>query len=346
VSEGFRRIGVVPGDGIGPEVVDEALRVLECLDAGLEFDVLPHINAETFLNTGTAMSDEDVRRVRAAGLVLFGAVGSPRVRTPSYARGVLLRLRTELDLYVNYRPAVLLHDRLSPLRDPGRRAIDCVVVRENTEGLYADVGGRLRPGTPHEVAIDEEVNTYLGVSRIVAFAFAVARRGVCLVDKSNTVRSGGQLWQRCWREQADRHPEMPTDHLYVDTAAVKLLADPTAFDVLVTNNSYGDILSDLTAGLAGGLGTAASANRNPESGFGLYEPVHGSAPDIAGTGLANPVGAVLSAALLLDDIGRAAVARAVRGAVRRTIAAHRCTPDLGGNLSTVQAGAAIRAELR
>lgn len=346
MNPGSGRIAVIPGDGIGPEVVAEALRLLEDLGAGLEFDVLEHVNAQTFLRTEATLSEQDIARVRSARQVLFGAIGDPRVRTTEYARGVLLRLRTEFDLYVNYRPASLLHDRLSPLRNRDRRAIDCIVVRENTEGLYAGVGGRLRPGTVHEVAIDEEVNTYLGVSRVLAFAFTVARRRVCLVDKSNAVRSGGQLWQKCWREATERHPQVPVDHLYVDTAAMKLLEDPTAFDVVVANNSYGDILSDLTAGLAGGLGTAASVNRNPETGFALYEPVHGSAPDIAGKGLANPVGAVMSAALLLDDRGLPTAARAVREAVARTVAARRCTPDLGGSLSTEEAGAAIRAELR
>ncbi len=341
-----RRIAVIPGDGIGPEVVAEALRVLEYLDVGLEFDVLAHINAQTFLRTETSLSELDMSRVRESRHVLFGAIGDPRVRTAEYARGVLLRLRTEFDLYVNYRPASLLHDRLSPLRKRDRRAIDCVVVRENTEGLYAGMGGRLRPDTVHEVATDEEINTYLGVSRVLTFAFTVARRRVCLVDKSNAVRSGGQLWQRCWREAVEHHPDVPVDHLYVDTAAMKLLEDPTAFDVLVANNSYGDILSDLTAGLAGGLGTAASVNRNPETGFALYEPVHGSAPDIAGKGLANPIGAIMSAALLLEDRGLATAARAVREAVARSVAARRCTPDIGGNLSTEEAGAAIRAELR
>ncbi|MFC0004507.1 isocitrate/isopropylmalate dehydrogenase family protein [Micromonospora siamensis] len=338
-------IAVIPGDGVGPEVAREATETVTALGLDLTFDVLDHINADTYLETGVAMSEDDLQRVRRAGGVLFGAVGDPRVSSTGYARDILLRLRFEFDLYVNHRPAALLHDRVSPLRDPARRAIDLVVVRENTEGLYLGVGGVLRGGTKDEVAIDEEVNTYLGVSRILDYAFSVARRSVCMVDKSNAVRHGGQLWQRCWCEAVARRPDVETSHLYVDAAAMNLVADPTRFDVVVTNNSYGDILSDLTAQLAGGIGSAASVNLNPETGFALFEPVHGSAPDIAGKGIANPIGALESAALLLDRHGHSGEARALRDAVRRTVAAGRCTPDLGGTLTTAQAGAAIRAEL-
>jgi 3-isopropylmalate dehydrogenase len=220
-----------------------------------------------------------------------------------------------------------------------------VVVRENTEGLYAGIGGALRPGTEAEVAIDEEISTHLGVTRVLDYAFGIARREVCMVDKSNAVPNGGRLWQRCWRAAVDRHPDVPCRHLYVDTAAMKLVEDPSAFDVIVANNSYGDILSDLTAQLAGGLGTAASANINPLTGAGLYEPVHGSAPDIAGTGAANPIAAISSAALLIDHAGYNAEAAAVRKAITAAVAAGRCTPDLGGTLTTEQAAAAIRAEL-
>ncbi|ONI88280.1 dehydrogenase [Actinosynnema sp. ALI-1.44] len=338
-------ISVIPGDGIGPEVIGEALTTVDELGIGLEFDVLDHVNADRFLRTGVALSDEDFQRVGASCAALLGAVGDPRVRSSEYARGVLLRLRFDLDLYVNYRPVKLLHDRLSPLRDATRRAVDLVIVRENTEGLYTGVGGTLRPHSPHEVAIDAEVNTHLGVSRVIDFAFSAARTGVCMVDKSNAVRSGGQLWQRCWRSAVAEHPDVATSHLYVDAAAMKLISDPTAFDVIVTNNSYGDILSDLTAELAGGLGTAASANINDTTGFGLYEPVHGSAPDIAGKGIANPIGAILTSALLIERLGHHREAAAVRDAVSAAVAAGRCTPDVGGELTTKDSGAAIRAEL-
>jgi 3-isopropylmalate dehydrogenase len=338
-------VTVIPGDGIGPEVIDQAVETLEALGLGLDLDVFDHVNADTYLKTGTAMSDSDFDRIRSSAATLLGAIGDARVGSTDYARSVLLRLRFELDLYVNYRPAKLFHDRLSPLREEAHRAIDCVVIRENTEGLYSQVGGTLRPYTPHETAIDAEVNTYHGVSRIIDFAFSIARCSVCMIDKSNAVRHGGQLWQRCWREAVARHPGIKTSHLYVDAAVMKLVADPTAFDVIVANNSHGDILSDLAAELAGGLGTAASANINGSSGFGLFEPVHGTAPDIAGKGIANPVGAILTAALLVERLGHADAARAVERAVNAAISAGRVTPDLGGRLGTKDAGAAIRAEL-
>ena len=338
-------VTVVPGDGIGPEVTEQALLVLAAVDPGIRLDVLDHVNAGTFLATGVALSEADLRRVGDSAGCLLGAVGDPRADGTPYARDVLLRLRSELDLYVNYRPARLLHDRLSPLRAPERRGIDCVVVRENSEGLYAGVGGALRRRTDHEVAVDTEVTTHRGVVRIVDFALSAATRAVCMVDKANAVPNGGAVWQRCWRDATARRPDLEFSHLYVDAMAMRLVTDPTAFDVIVTNNSYGDILSDLTAALAGGIGVAASANLNPDTGFALCEPVHGSAPDIAGTGTANPVGAVLGAALLLDRLGRADAARAVRRAVDDTVARSRCTPDLGGTLDTAAAGAAIRAVL-
>ncbi|WP_280441980.1 isocitrate/isopropylmalate dehydrogenase family protein [Nocardia brasiliensis] len=338
------RIAVLPGDGVGPEVTAEAVQTLDALALGFDFDVLEHVNADNYLKTGTALSDNDFERIATSDAVLLGAVGDARADM-AYARDVLLRLRFELDLYVNYRPATLCHDRLSPLREASRRAIDCLVIRENTEGLYAGIGGRLRPATTHEIAIDAETSTYHGVSRILEFAFTVARRSVCLVDKSNAVRHGGALWQRCWAEAREKYPAMPARHLYVDAAVMHLVHDPTAFDVIVTNNSYGDILSDLTAELAGGLGTVGSANINGSTGFGLFEPVHGSAPDLAGQGRANPIGAVLTGALLVEHLGHDDAARAVRAAVGQVIADRQVTPDLGGQLSTKDAGAAIRAQL-
>ena len=336
------RITVIPGDGIGPEVTEEALLLLDSLALGFEFDVLDHVNADTFLATGVALSDDDVKRVCSSDGALLGAIGDVRTAGTRYARDVLLRLRSELDLYANYRPLRLPHDRLSPLRDPARRPIDCAIVRQNTEGLYADIGGALRRETVAEVAVDTEVSTHSGVQRTIDFAMSVASRAVCMVDKSNAVPNGGRLWQRCWRVAAAAHPELATSHLYVDVAAMRLVADPTEFDVIVTNNSYGDILSDLAAELAGGLGLAPSVNLNADTGFGLYEPVHGSAPDIAGTDTANPIGAVLSAALLLERLGHAAEAAAVRAAVDTTVADLRCTADIGGTLGTRAAGEAIR----
>jgi len=338
-------ISVLPGDGVGPQVIEQALLTLDALDTGIGFDVLDHVNANTFLAEGTALSEVDFERVGASAGCLLGAIGDPRTAGTAYARKVLLRLRFDLDLYVNYRPVRLLHDRLSPLRDAARRPVDCAIVRENSEGLYAGVGGALRGHTEHEVAVDTEMTTYHGVSRVIGYAMSVATRAVCMVDKSNAVPNGGKVWQRCWRDAVADRPDLATSHLYVDAAAMRLVADPTEFDVIVTNNSYGDILSDLAAQLAGGIGTAASANINPHNGFVLCEPVHGTAPDIAGTGTANPIGAILSAALLLDGLGYREQAEAVRAAVAGTVARHRCTADLGGGLDTADAGAAIRAAL-
>ncbi|MGW1183350.1 isocitrate/isopropylmalate dehydrogenase family protein [Streptomyces drozdowiczii] len=337
-------ITVIPGDGIGPEVTAQAVETLDALSLGLDIDVLDHVNADTYLQTGTALSDDDFARVRASASTLLGAVGDPRANT-EYARQVLLRLRIEQDLYVNYRPAKLFHDRLSPLRREEHRAIDCVIIRENTEGLYSQAGGVLRAATEHETALDVDINTFHGVSRILDYAFSIATRSVCMVDKSNAVRHGGQLWQRCFQEHVSRNPQLETTHEYVDAAAMKLVADPTRFDVIVANNSYGDILSDLAAELAGGLGTSASANINGSNGFGLFEPVHGTAPDIAGQGIANPIGSILSAALLIERLGHSAEAQAMRLAVQASIEAGEVTPDLGGSLGTKDAGAAVRARL-
>lgn len=334
---------VIPGDGVGPEVIGEAVATLDAFGLGLSFDVFEHVTAETYLRTGTALSDADFEKVRSSGLVLLGAVGDPRTDRTPYARSVLLRIRFELDLYVNQRPARLLHGRFSPLREGAPRAIDCVVVRENTEGLYTGIGGTLRAGTGDEVALDVEVNTRLGVERVLDHAFGLARRSVCLVDKANAVPNGGRLWQRAWEEVRRRHPDVATFHEYVDAAAMKLVSEPERFDVIVTNNSYGDILSDIAAEVAGGVGTAASANINPRTGAGLFEPIHGTAPDLAGTGRANPVGAVLSAALLLERLGCAAESEALRKGVEDAVLAGRCTPDLGGSLDTGRAGAAIRS---
>ncbi|MEU5980467.1 isocitrate/isopropylmalate family dehydrogenase [Streptomyces sp. NPDC047315] len=341
----MQRITVIPGDGIGPEVIEPALALVDSLGLDLTLDVLDHVNADAHLRHGSALRAADLDRIRTSDATLLGAVGDPRLGDTAYVRSVLTTLRTELDLYANYRPARLWHDRLSPLRDRARRAIDCVIVRENTEGLYSGIGGSTRTSSPDEVAVDLDLNTHRGVSRIIDFAFSVARRSVCLVDKANAVRHGGQLWQRCWREAVERHPHVATSHLYADAAAMRLATDPTAFDVIVTNNSHGDILSDLTAALAGGLGMAASANLNAATGRGLFEPVHGSAPDIAGRQVANPFAAILSTALLVEHLGHREEAEAVRRAVAAAVGARRVTPDLGGRLTTKEAGAAVLAEV-
>jgi 3-isopropylmalate dehydrogenase len=340
-----RTIAVIPGDGIGPAVIDSALRVIEALRPDLCLDVMDHVNSRTYRSEGAALSLADLARIRSSDAVLLGAIGDAALNETDYVRSVLLRLRMDFDLYACCRPARLWHDSLSPLRDPAVRQIDCVIVRENTEGIYSGIGGALRVTSPWGLTIDADVNTHHGVSRIIDFAFSVARDKVCMVDKANAVRSGGRLWQDCWEAAVERHPGFSASHLYVDAAAMKLLTDPTAFDVIVTNNSYGDILSDLTAALAGGIGLAASANVNPASGFGLFEPVHGTAPDIADRGTANPLAAIHAAGLLLGHLGYPAEAEAVQRAIAEVIKEGRVTIDIGGALGTTETAAAVVAAL-
>lgn len=338
-------ISVIPGDGIGPEVIECALQVLDALGTGLSIDVLEHVGGDRYRREGMALTDEDLASVSAGSAVLLGAVGQPDLEGTDYVRSVLLPLRQKFDLYAGCRPVRLWHDRLSPLRDPAKRMLDCVIVRETTEGLYSGIGGNLRTSSPQEVAIDADVNTWHGVSRILEFAFATARREVCLVDKANAVRAGGRLWQECWRRTAERYPTTVTRHVYIDAAAMQLVNEPGNFDVIVASNSHGDILSDLAAVLGGGLGLAPSASLNPETGFGLFEPVHGSAPDIAGKGVANPFACLLTTALLLDHLGHAAEATAIESAVASAIAAGQVTQDLGGSLSTREVTRAVLATM-
>jgi 3-isopropylmalate dehydrogenase len=340
-----KKIAVVPCDGAGKEVVPEALKVLRAVGADFAFEEF-EVNADAYLRTGVPIPDNTWKELAAADSILFGAVGDPRVADPGYLAGVLLRLRFELDLYINLRPARLYDERLSPLRREDRRRVDLLVVRENTEGLYAGIGGRFKKGTRDEVAIQEDVNTYLGVTRILEHAFKVARHEVVMVDKSNAMTYAGGLWQERWKDVAARHPAVKTRHLYVDAAAMQLVKDPSQFDVIVTGNLFGDILSDLTAELIGGMGLAPSANINPDTGRGLFEPVHGTAPDIAGRGIVNPIGAILSAGLMVSHLGHPDMADAIEHAVESAIRAGECTRDLGGNLSTSQAGDAVAKRLR
>src|ERR1700704_1529739 len=340
-----RHIAVLPCDGAGKEVVPEAIKVLHAAGADFEFEEFD-VNADAYLRTGVAIPDDVWAQLQKSDAILFGAVGDPRVNDSDFLAGVLLRLRFSLDLYVNLRPAKLYDDRLSPLRRADRRSIDLLVVRENTEGLYVGMGGRFKKGTEDEIAIQEDLNTYLGVTRIIEYAFEVADREVVMVDKSNAMTFSGGLWQDRWKAVAAAHPKVKTRHLLVDAAAMQLVKDPSQFDVIVTGNLFGDILSDLTAELVGGMGIAPSANINPSSGRGLFEPVHGTAPDIAGKGLVNPVGAILSAAMMVRLLGIPDMANAIEGAVESAIRARECTRDIGGELSTSQAGDAVVKRLR
>jgi 3-isopropylmalate dehydrogenase len=340
-----KKVAVVPCDGAGKEVVPEAVKVLKAAGADFEFQDYV-VDADQFMRTGVPIPDATWKDLQAADSILFGAVGDPRVKDPNYLAGVLLRLRFELDLYVNLRPARLFDDRLSPLRSEDRRHVDLLVVRENTEGLYVQMGGRFRKGTDHEIATQEDVNTYSGVTRILEHAFSVAHTEVVMVDKSNAMTFAGGLWQERWKAVAAQHPKIKTRHLFVDAAAMQLVKDPSQFDVIVTSNLFGDILSDLTAELVGGMGIAPSANINPKTGRGLFEPVHGTAPDIAGKGLVNPIGAILSAGMMAEHLGHHEMAVAIEGAVESAIRAGECTRDVGGNLSTSQAGDAVVKRLK
>jgi 3-isopropylmalate dehydrogenase len=340
-----KHIAVIPGDLAGQEVVPEAIKALRALDLPFEYEEF-EVGAGPVLRGEPAMSDQTYKAVSESDAILFGAIGDPRVPDVGYPAQVLFRMRFGLDLYVNLRPARLYDDRLSPLRQSERRPLDLLIVRENTEGAYVGLGGRFNPGTDQEVAVQEDVNTYKGVNRIIEYAFQRATRQICMVDKSNALAHAGGLWQERWSAIKARHPQTQTRHLYVDAAAMELVRDPTQFEVIVTNNLFGDILSDLTAALVGGMGIAPSANLNPETGQGMFEPVHGSAPNIAGQGIVNPAGAILTAALMAGHLGFSEPAQQIESAVKSAIAARECTRDVGGSLSTSEAGDAIVNHLK
>jgi 3-isopropylmalate dehydrogenase len=336
------RIAVVPGDGIGREVTPESVKVLRAaVKRPMEF-VEFDWGAEKFLRDGVTLPAGAVEMLRDEfDAILFGALGDPRVPSNQHAAEILLGLRFKLDLYVNARPVVLLDDRLTPLRGRTARDIRLIIIRENTEGLYAGVGGFFKKGTPDEVAIQEDVNTRKGVERIMRYAYEYARQNglkrVCMSDKSNALTYAHDLWQRVFKEVRAEYAEIDSRHLYIDTLAMEIVRDPGQFDVIVTCNLFGDILSDLGGQLAGGLGLAPSANIHPGR-TSLFEPVHGSAPNIAGKGIANPLGSVLAAALMLDFLGWKAEGDALRGAVKAALQENRVTADLGGKLSTAAVG--------
>jgi len=315
----------------------------------LELVTLPW-SADHFLATGVTIPPNGYAMLRDDfEAVLLGALGDPRVPDNRHARDILLGTRFELDLYVNYRPVRLLDDRLCPLKDRGRADVNFVVFRENTEGLYVSVGGRFKAGTPDEIAIQEEVNTFKGVDRIIrhAFEFARARRltKVCMADKSNAMTQGHALWQRVFKEAAAAYPEIQATHMYIDALAMFLIKDPGQFQVIVTNNLFGDIVTDIGGALQGGLGMAASGNIYPGR-TSLFEPVHGSAPPLAGKNVANPMGAILSAALMLETLGRTDEARQIESAVEAAVHASETTPDIGGTLGTREVGKAIADRIR
>lgn len=344
----MQKVAVIPGDGVGVEVAAEALRVLQALAVPLELETFDY-SAERYLRTGVALPEGQVERFRDGyDAILFGAIGDPRVEDNAHARKILLALRFGLDLFVNFRPCVLLADRLSPLVGKGTREIDFTIFRENTEGMYGAAGEVAREGTQHEVAIAHEVSTRRGVQRIIEAAFSWAREHgkttVALADKSNAIRAH-TLWLRTFREVASRYPEIEATHFYVDALAMHMVRSPETLQVIVTTNLFGDILSDLGAALIGGMGLAPSANLNPES-TPLFEPVHGSAPQLAGKGVVNPFAMFLSCSLMLDHLGHGAAASRLHDAVRTCVEVGEGTRDIGGTLSTSESTDAVLRRLR
>jgi len=345
-------LAVIAGDGIGPEVIGEALKVLDAVEAvhhpGVAVEMLPW-SAEHYLETGITIPPEEMQRLgRSVSAILVGALGDSRVPDNVHARDILLGMRFQLDLYVNERPARLFADRLTPLKDKTVRDFDLMIFRENTEGLYVSVGGAFKVGTPDEITIAEELNTRKGVERIIRHAFAWARAHgktrVTMADKSNAIAAHG-LWRRVFEEVGAEFPEISRDTRYIDALAVDLVRTPEAFQVIVTGNLFGDIISDLASILVGGLGIAPSANRHPGK-VTMYEPVHGSAPPLVGKDIANPMAAILSLAMMLEGVGEAASGGAVERAVRAAITAGVGTPDIGGSLGTRAVGDWIAKHVR
>ena len=348
----MKKIAVVPGDGIGPEVIDAGMCVLEHVNAsrnlGLQFTHFGW-NADEYLKTGVSMPEGAMDDIRVNyDAVYLGAFGDPRVPDMKHAADILLGMRFQLDLYVNYRPVKLLDERLSPLKSKGVDDIDFVIFRENTEGAYVGMGGTFKKGTMDEIAVQEDVSTRRGVERIIRHAFEYAqktgRKSVCMSDKNNVMRFGGDLWVRTFEEVGRDYPAIEHFHMFVDALTMQMVRAPEMFDVIVTNNMFGDIVTDLGAALQGGLGVAASGNIHPGR-VSLFEPIHGSAPKYAGHDVANPIGAILTAAMMLEYLGYGEEAHLIEHAVTEAIRANETTKDLGGTLGTKKAGEAVLRRL-
>jgi 3-isopropylmalate dehydrogenase len=337
------RVAVIPGDGIGKEVTPVAVQVIKAATAKrnrpiefVEFDW----GADKYLRENISLPEGAVEMLRDEfDAIFFGALGDPRVPSNQHAADILLGLRFKLDLYVNARPTELLHERLTPLRDRTAKEIHFMVFRENTEGIYVGTGGFFKKNTPDEIAIQEDINSRRGVERIVRHAFNYARSHkltrLCMSDKSNAMTFAGDLWQRVFKSLRFEYPEVDSRHLYIDTLAMELVRDPGQFDVIVTNNLFGDIISDLAAQLAGGLGLAPSGNIHPGR-TSLFEPVHGSAPNIAGKGIANPFGAVLASSMLVEFLGWQEESVNLKQSVKSALSENVTTPDLGGVKVTLE----------
>ncbi len=342
------RLAVVPGDGIGPEVTAEALKVLEeAAPVGAKFESTRYdLGAERYLATGEVLPDSVLAEIRGHDAILLGAVGGrpgdPNLPPGILERGLLLRLRFELDHYVNLRPSRIFPGVRSPLADPGD--VDFVVVREGTEGPYTGNGGALRVGTPHEIATEVSVNTAFGVERVVRDAFVRAakreRKKLTLVHKTNVLVNAGAVWSRLVSEVSTDFPDVTVDYLHIDAATIFMTTDPARFDVIVTDNLFGDIITDLAAAITGGIGLAASGNVNPDRTTpSMFEPVHGSAPDIAGQQKADPTAAILSAALMLEHLGLDEAAKRVEDAVIADLS------ERSGSRRTSEVGDAVAARV-
>jgi 3-isopropylmalate dehydrogenase len=362
------RLGVLAGDGVGPEVMVEALEVLGIIGRleGLKYELERFdLGGERFLRTGDVLPEDELGRLARCDAILLGAVGHPGVAPGILEKGILLRLRFDFQQYVNLRPIQLYPGVECPIRGKGPGDVDMVVVRENNEDLYVGAGGFTRKGTPEEVAIQTSINTRAGVERTIRYAFNLARRRasagpfpgltgedrgrglmrqVTLVAKTNVLTFAHDLWMRAFTEVGHDNPDIKSDYQHVDACCMRMVTNPERFDVIVTTNMFGDIITDLGAVLQGGMGLAASGNLNPERSFpSMFEPIHGSAPDIAGKGVANPLAAILSVAMMLDHLGHAASAERIKEAVRQVLASGSPrTPDLGGSAGTAQVGRAVR----
>ena len=342
-----KRIAVIPGDGIGQEVIPQALKVIQATGAEVELSEFDWSADRYLRDQVTVPSDGFAMLGRNFDAILVGAFGDPRVKTNIHAKEILLGMRFKMDLYANVRPVRLLDAELCPLKDIEPEDIDFVVLRENTEGVYTDAGGVFKQGTPDEIATQEDINTRKGVERIIRYAFKYCeehtkvdgsrRNTVLMCDKSNAMTHAGGLWQRVFKEVSGEYPQIAAQHMYVDALCMQMVRDPRQFDVIVTNNMFGDIITDLAAGLQGGLGMAASGNIHPGK-TSMFEPVHGSAPPIAGKNMANPFGAILSSAMMLAHLGMATEAAKIEAAVLEAVRQKKTTQDIGGKLGTREAG--------
>jgi 3-isopropylmalate dehydrogenase len=343
-----KKIAVVPGDGIGKEVIPAAIRVVEATGAAVEVTNFDW-SADRYLKDGTTIPADGFAMLgRDFDAIFVGALGDPRVPSNIHAKEILLGMRFKMDLYANVRPVKLLDESLCPLKNVKLEDVDFVVVRENTEGLYVDAGGAFKPGTLDEIATQEDFNTRKGVERVIRFAFELARKQgrkkVLMSDKSNVMTYAGGLWQRVFKLVAAEYPDIQPSHMYVDALCMQLARDPRQFDVIVTNNMFGDIITDLAAALQGGLGMAASGNIHPGK-TSMFEPVHGSAPSYAGKNIANPIGAILTAAMMLEHLGFTGEATRINEAVLEAVRQKKTTADIGGSLGTKEAAEWIARSL-